>query len=59
MEENKKSNLYTIKDIADDIQNILAKYQISVSDINKVLDDCIETIRSRTIVKPITTITKS
>lgn len=53
MEDKKEEKSYSFIDIANDIQNVLAKYHISVLDMAKVLDDCLETIESRTIVNTI------
>lgn len=49
MEGTKKTT--TIINIADDIQNILAKYHITIDEMNKVLADCSEIIGARTIIK--------
>lgn len=49
MEE--KNQTISINDIANDIQNILAKYNVDIYEINKVLDKCSEIIKSRTVIK--------
>lgn len=51
MEEKKQTG--SINDIANDIQNILAKYNVDSYEINEVLDKCSEIIRSRTVIKSV------
>lgn len=53
MEDENEKKSYSLMDIANDIQNILAKYHISVLDMTKVLEECLETIESRTFVNSI------